>query len=55
MAITNLVHSARGSDVDMVVDGKITVKDGELQSVDQRKILADLKNTGETLMRDRLL
>lgn len=49
--ITNLVHAARGSDVELVmVGGRIVVEQGRLKTMDQKMILARLVKTGEVLM-----
>ncbi len=46
----NLVHTAQGRDVDMVVvDGRIVVEDGRSTLVDQDKILADAQKAAEAL------
>ena len=51
--ITNLVHAARGSDVDtVIVGGRITVERGELKTIDQRSILAHLTEIGHELLAD---
>ena len=48
---TNLVHAARGADVDLVmVNGRIVVEEGCLQSADQEEILIRLEETGNALM-----
>lgn len=53
---TNLVHSAMGADVDLVmVNGRILIENGELLTADRRKILAGLKKTGEELIIKRAL
>jgi 5-methylthioadenosine/S-adenosylhomocysteine deaminase len=50
-AVTNLVHAARGGDVDLVmVGGRILVRDGRLEAVDQEQILASLKQVGRALL-----
>jgi 5-methylthioadenosine/S-adenosylhomocysteine deaminase len=49
--VTNLVHAARGSDVELVmVDGRIVVKDGRLQTVDQYQVLTRLRDVGAALL-----
>jgi 5-methylthioadenosine/S-adenosylhomocysteine deaminase len=51
--VTNLVHAARGSDVDMViVDGEIVVQDGRLTRVDQDDVLARQAAAGGELLSD---
>lgn len=48
--VANLVHAARGSDVELVmVDGRILVKDGELLSVNRHRILAELKSVAKNI------
>lgn len=50
--VTNLVHAARGSDVDMViVDGRVVVENGRLTLVDQDDIFAQHAATGRELLR----
>lgn len=52
--VTNLVHAARGSDVDLVmVDGQIVVADGVIQTVDQRKVLSHAARIGRSLLQKR--
>jgi 5-methylthioadenosine/S-adenosylhomocysteine deaminase len=49
--VTNLVHAARGSDVDMVmVDGKIVVENGIVQTVDADAIRARAAAIGAALL-----
>jgi 5-methylthioadenosine/S-adenosylhomocysteine deaminase len=49
--VTNLVHSARGSDVDVVmVDGRILVEDGRLTVMDHEEILARATSIGRALL-----
>ena len=49
--VTNLVHAAHGSDVDMVmVDGKIVVENGVVQTVDADAIRARAAVIGAALM-----
>src|SRR5690606_5152295 len=49
-ALGNLVHTAQGRDVAMVVcDGKVVVEDGELCNADQAAILADAQAAAEAL------
>jgi 5-methylthioadenosine/S-adenosylhomocysteine deaminase len=49
--VTNLVHSARGSDVDVViVDGRIVVEDGRLTVMDHAEILAQATSIGRALL-----
>jgi 5-methylthioadenosine/S-adenosylhomocysteine deaminase len=47
----NLVHAARGSDVDaVIVDGELLVMAGRLVRSDQAAILADLKRVGRAML-----
>jgi len=49
--VTNLVHAARGSDVDMViVDGRVVVERGRLATLDQDEVLARHAQTGRSLL-----
>lgn len=49
--LTNLVHAAHGTDVDLVmVDGKIVVQDGRLTSMDQSEILRRMRLASESLL-----
>ncbi len=49
--ITNLVHAARGSDVDMVwVDGRAVVENGRLTLLDQDDLLARYTAVGRELL-----
>jgi 5-methylthioadenosine/S-adenosylhomocysteine deaminase len=49
--LTNLVHSARGSDVrSVVVGGEIVVEDGRLAHIDERATLAAMRDAGARLM-----
>jgi len=49
--VTNLVHAARGSDVDLVmVDGKIVVENGIVQTVDADTIRARAASIGAALL-----
>jgi 5-methylthioadenosine/S-adenosylhomocysteine deaminase len=51
--IANLVHAARGSDVDtVIVDGKLVVEHGRLLSLDQDELLARAAATGRALLED---
>ncbi len=51
--VTNLVHAARGSDVDtVIVGGRVVVERGELKTIDQRAILARLTEIGHRLLQD---
>jgi 5-methylthioadenosine/S-adenosylhomocysteine deaminase len=53
--VTNLVHAARGSDVDtVIVDGRIVVEQGRLTLIDQDGILAQLAATGRALLASSL-
>ena len=50
--VTNLVHAARGSDVDtVIVDGRVVVEDGRLTLVDQDEILAQHAAVGRELLK----
>jgi 5-methylthioadenosine/S-adenosylhomocysteine deaminase len=52
--VTNLVHAARGSDVDtVIVDGQVVVEDGALTMVDQRTIIDRLGKIGRQLLSER--
>ncbi len=49
--VTNLVHAARGSDVDMVmVGGRLLVEDGALTSADHAEILTQASAIGRALL-----
>ena len=49
--VTNLVHSARGSDVDIVlVGGRVVVENGMLATIDQNALLRQLGATGRALL-----
>jgi 5-methylthioadenosine/S-adenosylhomocysteine deaminase len=49
--VTNLVHSARGSDVDtVIVGGKVVVEEGRLASLDQDQILKNAQAIGRELL-----
>jgi 5-methylthioadenosine/S-adenosylhomocysteine deaminase len=49
--ITNLVHAARGSDVDtVIVDGRVVVERGRLATLDQDELLARHAATGRALL-----
>jgi 5-methylthioadenosine/S-adenosylhomocysteine deaminase len=49
--VTNLVHSARGSDVDaVIVGGEIVVQEGRLVTSDQNEILARAQKIGRALL-----
>lgn len=49
--ITNLVHAARGSDVDtVIVGGRIVVEDGSVQNVDQEAVRANAAKVGRQLL-----
>lgn len=49
--VTNLVHAARGSDVDtVIVDGAVVVEQGRLVRCDQDRILGELKRVGQVLL-----
>ena len=49
--VTNLVHAARGADVDtVIVDGKLIVEHGRLLSLDQGELLALASATGRALL-----
>lgn len=49
--VTNLVHAARGSDVDTVlVGGRVVVRHGVLTSMDAAAVLADLSKVGRALL-----
>lgn len=51
--VTNLVHAARGADVDMVlVDGVVVVEGGRLALVDQDELLARYVEAGRELLRN---
>ena len=50
--VTNLVHAARGSDVDtVIVDGRVVVENGRLTRVDQDEILARHSAVGRELLK----
>ncbi len=50
--VTNLVHAARGSDVDkVIVDGRIVVSDGRVQTVDQERVLSEARRIGRELLK----
>lgn len=50
-AVTNIVHAARGSDVDtVIVGGRITVERGRLATLDQGELFAQYRSTGRALM-----
>ncbi|HDD56603.1 MAG TPA: hypothetical protein ENG18_01115, partial [Nitrososphaeria archaeon] len=47
---TAITYCSSGSDVrDVIVDGKIIVRDGELQTMDLQKIVEDLENAVQEL------
>lgn len=47
---TNLVHAARGSDVDtVIVGGEVVVEGGRLQRVDEQRLLAAMRRTAAAL------
>jgi 5-methylthioadenosine/S-adenosylhomocysteine deaminase len=47
----NLVHAARGSDVEaVIIDGELVVADGRLTRCDQAAILGELKRVGRALL-----
>jgi len=49
--VTNLVHAARGSDVDtVIVDGRVVVERGRLTSLDQDELLARHAAVGRALL-----
>jgi 5-methylthioadenosine/S-adenosylhomocysteine deaminase len=49
--VTNLVHAARGADVDaVIVNGKLLVEHGRLVSLDQDELLAHAAATGRALL-----
>lgn len=49
--VTNLVHAARGGDVDMVmVGGRVVVEGARLQTLDQEALLARYIATGKALL-----
>lgn len=49
--VTNLVHSARGSDVDTVlVGGQVVVEDGQIATFDQDEILSKAASVGHALL-----
>jgi 5-methylthioadenosine/S-adenosylhomocysteine deaminase len=49
--VTNLVHAARGSDVDtVIVDGRVVVERGRLATLDQDELLARHAATGRALL-----
>jgi len=49
--VTNLVHAARGSDVDtVIVGGKVVVERGRLATVDQDALFARYRQTGRALL-----
>ena len=51
--VTNLVHAARGSDVDtVIVGGRVVVERGELKTIEQPAILARLTEIGHGLLQD---
>ena len=51
--VTNLVHAARGADVDaVIVNGKLLVEHGRLVSLDQDELLAHAAATGRALLAD---
>jgi 5-methylthioadenosine/S-adenosylhomocysteine deaminase len=51
--VTNLVHAARGSDIDIViVDGAVVVQDGRLTRVEQDDVLARQAAAGRELLSD---
>jgi len=52
--VTNLVHAARGSDVDtVIVDGQVVVEGGALTMADQRAIFDRLGKIGRQLLSER--
>ena len=52
--VTNLVHAARGSDVDtVIVDGRVVVEGGALTMADQRAIFDRLGKIGRQLLSAR--
>ncbi|MEQ8965594.1 MAG: amidohydrolase [Azospirillaceae bacterium] len=47
----NLVHAARGGDVDtVIVDGRVVVREGRLATLDEAAVLADLSRVGRALL-----
>ena len=51
--VTNLVHAARGSDVDtVIVGGRVAVEHGELKTIDQGAVLARSTEIGRALLHD---
>lgn len=49
--VTNLVHAARGGDVDcVIVDGRVVVEGGRLATLDQDELLARHAATGRELL-----
>ncbi len=49
--ITNLVHAARGSDVNtVIVDGQVVVESGLVQTVDQHSVRAMAESVGHQLL-----
>nr|HET7860250.1 amidohydrolase family protein [Caldimonas sp.] len=50
---TNLVHAARGSDVDtVIVGGEVVVEGGRLKRVDQEHVLAAMRRTSAALLNE---
>lgn len=50
-AVTNLVHAARGSDVDtVVVGGRVVVERGRLATLDEGALFARYRETGRALL-----
>jgi 5-methylthioadenosine/S-adenosylhomocysteine deaminase len=42
----NLVYAARGHEVSMVmIDGKVVYEDGELKTIDERRVMQDIRET----------
>jgi 5-methylthioadenosine/S-adenosylhomocysteine deaminase len=50
-AITNVVHAARGSDVDtVIVGGRISVERGRLATLDEGELFSRYRSTGRALV-----
>jgi cytosine/adenosine deaminase-related metal-dependent hydrolase len=49
--LSNLVHSARGGAHSVIVDGKILMADGVVQTIDEEQTLAECQRRGLIIAR----
>jgi 5-methylthioadenosine/S-adenosylhomocysteine deaminase len=49
--LSNLVHSARGGAHTVIVDGKIVMAEGVVQTIDEKKTLAECQRRGVAIAR----